>query len=107
MTFQGWNIGFIIICKFAISTIGNAQTLTMVPHKTTFGPRSPILTLIDILAATAAITRYPCFFGIIVGISSRAPIVTVGTYFGTDKEIVQYHKIAGQCVVIGGYFFGK
>ena len=88
MIFESWNIGFVIISKFSISAITYACAFAIIPNKTFFIVGNGPVAFGIIIASSAPITGYPCFFQIVGCIGSKTPVMSIGTYFAIYIKII-------------------
>ncbi len=107
MSFERGNIGTAIIGKFAIAAVADAIALAVVPNKSAFVIGNFSFAFGSIAATAAAIAAGPCFFEVVRGICTHAPVVAIGAHFAIGIKVVEQHKLCGQLVLIGGIFFAK
>src|SRR5512147_1140052 len=99
MTFKNGYIGLIVICKFTISAITYPVSFADIPDKMlVIGNFTGAFRIV--CSAPVAVIGRPVFFKVIGSISTKAPVMPVGTYFTIRIKIVEQHKFTCNGVLV-------
>src|SRR5680860_195247 len=107
MTFQGGNVRFAVITKFAITSITDSLALAVIPNKSVAWISFFFSSFIIISSSTASIIGRPGFFNYIGGIGCSAPVMAIGTYLCIYIEIIHQHKFICNRMIVGSYFLSE